>query len=303
MAVVAMEALLLLVLVGLVLALGTWLVLGDSDSSEPVLSDLELDPITTQLTWTLETNGATLTEFEVLIEPGALREVTHVPSLDLENQLDADTSYTFTVTARFEDADDVGAELVTNTRTPSALTTTGTPSVTTATGASDANQNIHLRLDVHLLEADGTGERFMILRLLADIGSSGITFFVTEVQSATELRLWTLAHAKNVSVFGGATHSMSEVSYTYQRFTTEPLETIELATIAVEVLSGKIEDVPNDNFTLSVADTQGYSFTFETTSASTYPNSDSDPSPTPHLSLAQNQKEIGASILLAQSAG
>jgi hypothetical protein len=110
-----------LILAGLVLALGIWLVLGDSDSLEPVLSDLQLDPQNAQLTWTLDTDGATLTEFEVLVMPGELRKLTYAPRLDLNNELHATTSYTITVTARFDDADDVSTELITNTGTPTEL--------------------------------------------------------------------------------------------------------------------------------------------------------------------------------------
>ena len=116
---------LLLILAGLVLALGIWLVLRDSDSVKPVLSDLKLDPITTQLTWTLDTDGATLTDFEVVIEPGQSTEVISFPSLDLSGKLAVDTTYTFTVTARFDDADDVSAELMTNT----GLQPPGTPTI------------------------------------------------------------------------------------------------------------------------------------------------------------------------------
>jgi hypothetical protein len=116
---------LLLILAGLVLALGIWLVLRDSDSVKPVLSDLKLDPITTQLTWTLDTDGATLTDFEVVIEPGQ-STVVSIPSLDLSNQLDADTTYTFKVTARFDDADDVSTEL---TVTTTGLQPPGTPTI------------------------------------------------------------------------------------------------------------------------------------------------------------------------------
>jgi hypothetical protein len=133
-----------LILAGFILALGLWLLLGDSDSVKPVLSDLALDPATAKLTWTLDTDGATLTDFEVLIEPGGRRELTYVPSLDLSNQLDANTTYTFKVTARFDDADDVSTELTVTTGTSgnTELTvTTGTSGNTEGTVPTGTNGN------------------------------------------------------------------------------------------------------------------------------------------------------------------
>ena len=53
--------------------------------------------------------------------PGELRKLTYAPRLDLNNELHATTSYTITVTARFDDADDVSTELITNTGTPTEL--------------------------------------------------------------------------------------------------------------------------------------------------------------------------------------
>ena len=107
-------------------ALGLWIVLSGPAAS-PSLTDLTLNVADTTLTWTLDPDGATLRDFEVRIQESGQADVvrtTTIPRLNLSQLLNDGVSYTFVVTARFDDADDVRAEIFTTPTLHSLVDTT-----------------------------------------------------------------------------------------------------------------------------------------------------------------------------------
>jgi hypothetical protein len=125
-------------------ALGLWIVLAEPAAS-PSLTDLTLNVANTTLTWTLDPDGATLRDFEVRIQTSGQADVvrtTTIPRLELPQMLSHGVSYTLTVTARFDDADDVSADYIFTA--PSAQHTGGPTLQSLVDITSDALQEVVL---------------------------------------------------------------------------------------------------------------------------------------------------------------
>jgi hypothetical protein len=189
-------------------ALGLWIVLSGPVAS-PSLTDLTLNVANTTLTWTLDPDGATLRDFEVRIQESGQADVvrtTTIPRLDLSQILNDGVSYTFVVTARFDDADDVRAEIVTTTRSDNNDSAAGGSNSSSSTQAgNESNSSSSTQADEQQAGETNALTPTLTLDSVSHVSDSGLTVHWTFVPNGAGNPTYELRIREGAEGFGRLT--------------------------------------------------------------------------------------------------